>query len=98
VVEDGDPVVVRLFGEFDLAGVREVGRRLGGVCGDVAVDCSGLTFIDCAGLGVLAAAASAFRRRGSRLVVIGRSPWLRRLLELTGLDEALGVCSGGIES
>ena len=41
---------LRLLGELDLAGVPEVWAELAGVDGDVELDCSGLTFIDAAGL------------------------------------------------
>jgi anti-anti-sigma factor len=51
VIETG-PRRVRLVGELDLAGVAEVRAHLARLDGDIEVDCSGLTFIDCSGLGM----------------------------------------------
>ena len=44
---------VRLFGELDACEVRRVRACLVGVDGDVELDCSGLRFVDAAGLGWL---------------------------------------------
>ena len=91
VVERGDPCVMRLVGELDLAGAPQVRARFADLDGDVDVDCSGLHFIDASGLGVLAAARTACDDRGAKLVLVDPSPFLRRLLQLTDLDAVFHV-------
>jgi anti-sigma B factor antagonist len=91
VVEAGDPAVVRLVGELDLGGVPEVRARFAELDGDVDVDCSGLDFIDASGLCALVAAHTAREARGAKLVIVGPSPRVKRVLELTSLDAALHV-------
>jgi anti-anti-sigma factor len=83
---------LRLIGELDLAGVPALRACLAERHeGNVVVDCSGLTFIDCAGLGALVGAHQDRARAGAQLTVLAPSHCLRRLLELTGADELLTV-------
>jgi anti-anti-sigma factor len=77
---------LRLVGELDLAGVPALRALLAGMGGDIEVDCSGLTFIDCSGLRVLVEAQLAREAGGGRLCLIGSSRCLTRLLDLAGLD------------
>src|SRR5262249_36732198 len=78
---------LRLIGELDVAGVPALRKALGEVDGeDIVLDCSGLTFIDCAGLGVLIAAHHDCVKAGSQLQLVAPSRCLTRLLELTGVD------------
>jgi len=89
---------VRLTGEFDvataarmLAGVAETfGREQ---CRTVEVDCSQVSFIDCAALGQLLRLRSAAETDGRRLVVCDPSPPVRRLVALTGTDHL--ICPSG---
>jgi anti-anti-sigma factor len=92
-VDGGTPVVVRAEGEFDLAGVPRLLSVLARLDGDVELDCSGLTFIDAAGLGTLVKAHEACAARGARLVVVDPSRAVTRLLRLVGLDTVLHVRS-----
>jgi anti-sigma B factor antagonist len=90
-VVDGSPTVVRLTGELDLAGVPPLRSALAGLGSDVELDCSGLEFIDAAGLGAFVAAHNACAGRGAKLVVVDPSWQLLRLLALTELDTVLSV-------
>lgn len=84
------PCRVAVIGELDLAGVPELEARLA-ACdgGDVALDCSGLTFVDAAGLGVLVRTQRACEDRGAKFVLLEPPRCLTRLLCITGLDEVL---------
>lgn len=75
-----------LAGEFDLAGVPEVEIAVFPVEGNLTVDCSGLTFIDCAALRVLMRAHKECSAAGFRFVLADPAPCLVRLLQLTGHD------------
>lgn len=75
--------VVQLSGELDLA-TRDTAV---GVCTaaehqHVVIDLSGLTFMDCAGYGGLAAAASILERRGGSSTLIQATGEPKRLLRL----------------
>jgi len=53
--------------------------------GEVLVDCSGLTFMDSSGFGVLINAAKALGDRG-RLVLVSPSALIDRTLTLMGVE------------
>lgn len=88
-VERESPAVVRATGELDLAAVPRLLSTLERLHGDVDVDCSGLEFIDAAGLGALVRAHRACAARGARLAVVDPSPAVVRLLRLVRLDTVL---------
>jgi anti-anti-sigma factor len=92
------PDRVRLVGELDLAGAPELRACLAGVEGDIEVDCSGLTFIDAAGLGVFVAAHHACEARGVRLLVVDPPACMLKVLALTELDALLHVHFDGLVS
>ena len=58
------------------------------------LDVSAVTFLDCAGLGALAAAHDRHLAAHGALVLAGAGPSLTRLLWLTGLDEVLFTVAG----
>jgi anti-anti-sigma factor len=97
VVLDGS--TVRLIGELDLAGVPLARAALSSVDsdgdvdggGEVAVDCSALTFLDAAGLGVLVGARRACQAAGGDLVIVDPARCVTRLLTLTGLDPQFSI-------
>ena len=92
-VDGGTPAVVRVKGEFDLAGVPQLLSALARLDGGIELDCSGLTFIDAAGLGALVKAHRACAARGGRLIVVDPSRAVIRLLRLVELDTVLHVRS-----
>lgn len=88
-VDGGTPAVVRVDGELDLAGAPRLLWALAGLDGDVELECSGLKFIDSAGLLAFVRAHRACAARGARLVVVEPSPEVERLVHLAGLDTVL---------
>jgi anti-anti-sigma factor len=83
--------VVLLTGDLDLAGVPRLHSALAGLDGDVELDCSGLEFIDAAGLGAFLKAHEACAARGCKLVLVNPSAAVDRLLRLVELDTVLLV-------
>lgn len=75
-----------MAGELDLAGVPALRAMLADVDGDIELDCSGLTFIDCAGLRVLEETQRACEPEGVHLYLIAPSRCVTRLLDLAGLN------------
>lgn len=94
-VEGSGPTVVTLVGELDIETGPELRDHVAAIEGDIEVDCSGLAFVDAAGLGVFVSAHKQCDAQGWKFVLVEPSPWLLRLLDITGLDELLHVRSIG---
>lgn len=62
--------------------------------GDIEIDCSGLTFIDCYGLRVLQEVQRACETAGVRLRLVAPSWCLTRLVDLAGLDGFFDIGDG----
>jgi anti-anti-sigma factor len=90
-VDGQQPAVVRLVGEMDLASAPRLESVLAGLDGDVELDCSGLDFIDVAGLRAFQKAQECCAARGCTLVLGDRSPAVDRLLGIVGLDTVIPV-------
>jgi anti-sigma B factor antagonist len=95
--EDGWTILV-VGGELDLYTAPRLRDQVLGTVDDgvdrIAIDLSGVGFIDSTGLGILVACLKRVRERDGRLVLIApeASP-LRRLLSLTGLQQVLPTYS-----
>jgi anti-anti-sigma factor len=85
-IETTGPTSAVLSGELDLAAISTVQVALARFEGDLSLDCSGLTFIDAAGLRTLVDVLSRSEAKGTRLVLVHPSRCLVRLLELTNLS------------
>jgi len=85
--------VVRLKGEFDLAGVpvfeRELDRDPGPHEKTLVLDMRELTFLDSSGLRAVLMADRKVRTNGRRCVVVRGTDRVNRVLELTGVDDRL---------
>jgi anti-anti-sigma factor len=86
-------VRVAVVGEIDLATAPVLRDRLLTVLREqtpavLVVDLAGVTFLDCAGLGVLVDASNAAVHAGRRMRVSHPQPTVRRILDMAGL---LGV-------
>ena len=85
---------LQFFGELDASEVPRVRASLIGMDGDIELDCSGLSFIDAAGLRLFVELHTECGARGAKLLIINPSRCVTRLLELTGLDSVLTVQPG----
>ena len=91
-VTQGDPVVLAVTGELDIASAPQLRRslldtlaRADGI--PVTVDASGLTFVDSSGLAVLLMGARRFAALDKTLL-LRPSASLTRVIELTGVRGA----------
>nr|WP_237534865.1 STAS domain-containing protein [Streptomyces sp. SID3343] len=94
VVRTTRPRGLRLEGEIDLANVDVVRRVLASAArdgGDIRVDVSKLAFIDVAGLRVFVDQAGALALRDGRMVLVGASRQMVRVLGLCGWDAVPGL-------
>jgi anti-sigma B factor antagonist len=91
-----DQVGIELNGEIDVdvsealrARVLDAVRRAAGE--PVVVDMSQVTFIDSSGLSALLAGLRLARNHGGTLSLVGVSPSVRRIFDVTGLGEQFGL-------
>lgn len=85
--------VVTISGEIDIQSGPQLRDQLMGSIrrhsARLALDLSGVTFIDCAGISVLLAARRRAQLEGGSLRVLRASPCVRRVMALTRLDHVL---------
>jgi len=90
--------LVRLTGEFDLAGVDGFERKLQGEPGrqedTLVLDLSGLTFIDSSGPRAVVMVDHRVRAEGKRCLIVRGPERVERVLELTGVSERLELVDG----
>jgi anti-anti-sigma factor len=95
VSSDGDKATVALRGELDLSGVDRAREAIeqaeAGGATLLVLDLSQLDFIDSTGLEVMLRAARRAHDSGRRLIVARPSRYVRRLLEMTAIDQSLDV-------
>ena len=80
-----------VFGSAEDQLVHLVRQLLAGGARAVALDMSGLTFVDSSGLGALLRCHGLAEETGGELLLRGVSDRVRGLLEVAGLDEQLNV-------
>lgn len=92
---DDDLHTVSVQGELDQGTAPELrgvlGSAIGEHAGSVLVDLSDCDFIDSTGLSLLVEAKRRLGEDGRRFGVCCPDEDVRRLLELTGIDEAVGL-------
>jgi anti-anti-sigma factor len=95
VSKDGDRATLELRGELDMSGTDRLRIALEQAeqppSGLLVLDLSKLDFIDSTGLEVLLRAARRAHDSGRRLIVARPSRYVRRLLEMTAIDQSLDV-------
>jgi anti-anti-sigma factor len=95
VSKDGDRATVVLRGELDMSGTDRVNEAFLQAeqppTSLLVLDLSGLDFIDSTGLEVILRAARRAHDSGGRLIVSRPSRYVRRLLEMTAIDQSLDV-------
>jgi len=83
------PTVIAVDGELDFATVPALLQRLNSASGDVELDCSRLTFLDCHGLDALIGAHRGCEARGNRLTVKSLSGVCLRVVRMARADSLL---------
>ncbi len=93
--ELGDAMHVKLRGDLDLSTAKqaeqaiEEAERAGGQT--VVIDLRGLDFMDSTGLRVIVSADKRAKRSGKRAVIVQGPTAVRRVFEITRLDERLDI-------
>jgi len=89
-----DACLIRAVGEIDLSTVNVLRRELdtaGEQVPTVLLDLSGVTFIDSTGLHLLLDASERSALGGWGFVLLGSSPVVQRLIEVSGVAHLLPV-------
>ncbi|WP_406300599.1 STAS domain-containing protein [Streptomyces sp. NBC_00626] len=88
-------LVIELWGELDIFAAQQLSARLtsliGEETGDVILDLSGVSFIDCSGLSLLCTVRDRVLQRQRRLALVSDDPFFLRVLRLTGLADTFTV-------
>jgi anti-sigma B factor antagonist len=85
--------LVQVTGELDLAtsGELEAALERMPAAGRIVIDLTDCDFLDSSGVRVLLAGATRSEAQGGRVVVVAPDPRIRRVLELTGVEDKLTV-------
>jgi anti-sigma B factor antagonist len=86
--------VITLAGEIDVTTAPRLRKRLTALASSgrpVVADLNQTSFLDAAGLGVLAAAAQQAAASGGSLHIVSARHQVRRILTLTGMDQQLSL-------
>jgi anti-sigma B factor antagonist len=102
VSDPGGIPVLSVKGEIDVASSPRFSASLWDLLGaesdTLIVDLSEVSFIDSTGLGALIEAEKHSGAAGKNLRLVVTAPHIRRLLELTGLDEILSLVASAADS
>jgi anti-sigma B factor antagonist len=94
----GRLVVLKLFGELDVAGCDEAARALEetitSASGGVVVDLEGLSFLDSTGVRCLFEAKTLADAAGIRLAVLNGSGPAHRVLALIRMEDGIEIVDG----
>jgi anti-anti-sigma factor len=94
VVAGSDPAQLQVSGDLDLASADQLlttATTAAGSGTSLAMDLSGVTFIDSTGLGVLIKVKNSLVARGGDLELTATSLQVDRVMTLTGLADVFGV-------
>jgi anti-sigma B factor antagonist len=91
----GDRAVVQVGGEVDLATCPQLQAALAELVDrgfhQLIVDLEQVSFLDCAGIGVLVDARRRVQEHGGSLRLVGPAPLVRRVLEVTGMTAVFPI-------
>jgi anti-sigma B factor antagonist len=95
-VSGGPDTVIHLRGDLDPATAPALDAALADAAADpevnsIAIDLSGLSFLDSSGLRVFVVAREAMRARGAAFTLRAPTANVRRLLDVTGLGEVIEI-------
>ena len=97
----GTPPVVEIGGDIDVQSAPELREELLRLIRRrgprLALDLGGVTFMDCAGIGVLVATRRRARLEGGWIRIIRVSSAARRTISLLGLQEAFALAADGAD-
>ena len=91
VTENGGRRTIRPKGEIDIHTCGRLEKALTEGAGDLVLDLGEVSFIDSSGLRALLIGRDAVSNKGSQFELVNPSAVVRRLLQITGLEEKFGL-------
>jgi len=92
---DGSKYVISVNGEVDIYSApsfkESLYQSINDVTQDIVLDCSGLTYIDSMGLGILVGVLKRVREKGCNMIIRNPRSTVRKLFKITGLDKAFVI-------
>ena len=97
--EDGNGIgLIKLNGRLDIIGTGDVETKFTGYCsGDnikVIIDLSEVSFLASIGIRLLMINAKSIASRGGKIVLLGPSPDVKSVLEITGIPAIIPIYDG----
>jgi anti-anti-sigma factor len=94
---EGTSTLVTIRGDFDLQVAEDIAARLAEVESTgpelLVVDVGGLSFLDSAGMGVIAAAHARAEAAGRRFIVVNPPYGVKRAFAISKLDEVITIAA-----
>jgi len=95
VSRGAEPRIVVLEGELDLSNAPSLQAEFVGTLedlhGDLVLDIGALSFMDSSGLAMFVTLHKALESRGANLVISNPTPGVRRLFQITSLEDVLDI-------
>lgn len=95
---DNNIRLIKLIGKLDIGGVGRIENQFYAHCAGenprVLVDLSDLEFLSSIGIRLLILNAKSVSSRGGRMVLLGPSPEVRSILEVTGITMIIPIYDG----
>ena len=94
--EQNGTSLLSLTGEVDVANAPDVKQAAVALSATgntrFVVDLSGVTYMDSSGLGTLVGILKRLKESGGKMAIAGASPQVRRLFDITGLNQVFALC------
>jgi anti-anti-sigma factor len=88
---------INLSGRMDIAGVAQIEAKFEGMTAAprmaIVVDMSEVPYMSSIGIRALLMNAKAVRRRGGKFALLSPQPDVKMVLETSGIDQLISVCS-----
>ncbi|PWJ34159.1 STAS domain-containing protein [Sediminitomix flava] len=92
--DEGEFHVIKINGEVDAASsleIDEVLEQVSKLFRNILVDCTGLTYISSAGIGVFTSRIDEWEEKGTSLVFFGMASNVETVFRILGLDQLLSI-------
>ena len=94
---DNNIRLIKLSGKLDIVGTGEIETKFAGYCNGenvrVAVDLSNVDFLASIGIRLLILTDKSIARRGGKMALVGPTPEVQCVLELTGIPAIIPTYS-----
>src|SRR5260370_1133301 len=102
VRQEGHAAIISLRGEIDSFGEETLNKAYDAAeamgTGAVLLNFSAVEYMNSTGIGLLVTLLIRVNRQKQRLLAYGLSEHYRQILDLTRLDEAIGIYSGEVDA